>query len=209
MVDNGTNSDWLVVGDSHQARMLQFHKKNGVDTISISGGQINHCFSVLRKLNLRNFSTIFVLAGGNDIAKLGKKVCGIVDEMRKLIQFVHSINANCRIFTGTAVPRGCGPDNGNVYIERMEMMDGMMRKFSPRHHHFLSDTFIAEPGLKGGPVSIMGEFYVGDRVHFNERGVAKYSELMAFVFHAANIEVFFDREEIRMRDIFRVVFWKF
>ena len=208
-VENWNDAGWVTVGDSHQSRMIPFNAKNGIDTIAVSGGQISHCHDVLRKIDLRGVSTLFLLTGGNDVAKMGKKMCGIVEEFKRAIQYVSSVNKNCQVITGTVIPRGCGPDGGDHFIERMEYLDKLMKKFSPKHHHFLSDLFVGDPGLKGGPVSVMGEFYTNDKVHLNEKGVAKYAELMSFVMHAANVEIYKGREELRVRENFRVVFWKF
>ena len=203
--------NWLMITDSHGALMMDKMERQGVNTVVISGGGIDHANEYLKKNDYfrGRMDAIFVILGGNDINRRDVKITELADRFESLVTRIISANKGCKVVTGTAIPRADAADKGDHFINRVELFDKKMGKRGWNHHHFLHDCFVGDLREWKGPIGIREELYVGDKVHLNLGGRDLLGRILAFVLDSVNRDNYKGRAEFPYNRSFRAVLWKF
>ena len=202
---------WLVVTDSHGSLMMDTLERHGVNSIVIHGGGIDHANEYLKRNDYfrGRMNGIFLLIGGNDVARGDVKISDLADRIESLVTRIVSANAQCKVVTGTIIPRADAKDSGDHFINRVELLDKFMGKRGWLHHHYLSDGFVGDVKRWKGPVGVREELYMADRVHLNLGGRALYERMLGFVLDGVNRDCYKGRAEFPYNSSYRSILWKF
>ena len=204
---------YLIIGDSHVARLSQWMKKNGVDSISVSGGGVRHVREILEMLQYGKgrYSAIMLAVGGNDLC-MGMNPAVLVEKISEMVRLICEKNPGCIAVTTPILPRI--PDrrelvkSGEWFLQMVTSYDNLLQKAGYWHHNWCSDLFVAEDQ---GKITLPRlELYALDKVHLNNRGVALYWELFKFCLDSVNFLKWSERKRFPVgEDGFRTVFWSF
>ena len=203
---------YLIIGDSHVSRLSQKMMKNGVDTISVSGGGVRHVREIMEILQygLGRYSAIMLAIGGNDLCR-GMKPAVLVEKISEIVRLICEKNPGCIAVTTPVLPRI--PDkwelvkSGEWFLQMVTDYDNLMVKAGYWHHNWCTDLFVAEDKDKVTLPRL--ELYEGENVHLNARGVALYWELFKFCLDSVNFLKWSERKRFPVGDGFRSVFWSF
>ena len=204
---------YLVIGDSHVARLSQRMMKNGVDTISISGGGVRHVKEILDMLvyGLGRYSAIMIAVGGNDLCR-GMRPAVLVEKVAEMVKLISEKNPGCISITTPILPRI--PEkkelvkSGEWFLQLVTDYDNMLVKVGYWHHCLCSDFLVAED--KNGVTLPRLDLYELDNVHLNARGVSLYWELFEFCLDSVNFLKWSERKRFPVGNKgFRSAFWAF
>ena len=199
-----------MLGDSHVSMMDRFNASYGINSISVAGAGLVTLDAFLEKEQIfnRNVSALFLLCGGNDLAK-HKSPEWVVTVLKEIVEKIEKSNPKCLVVSGTIIPRQTDKLTGNTFVEKVEEVDKMVEKYANGHHHFVTDLLVGEPSQKTGEVGPRHPYFERDKVHLSGVGREEFRKLLAFVYDSVNLNRYGDRVELVQGRGFRSAFWKF
>ena len=197
---------WITIGDSHNQKLLQFFNSHGISAVAISGGWVRHGRKILRSnlVSIGKVTCFFMLLSGNDLSSK-KSVKSICADLCRMIKQIRATSEEALVITGTPVLRG----TTDAFICKAESLDSRISKYTPNHHHFVTDLFIGDPDLATGKVTPRLDLYINDHTHLGPNGLSAYKQLLNFVIESVNTSSFGERGWVDSFGVSRSVFFKF
>ena len=155
-----TKAKTLIIGDSIIKGINPKGLKTYVHCNGISGGTVETVTDQLSVYNLKNFDTVIISVGGNDVSN-GSDIEWAEDKYDQLIQLIKNANPDCLIVLCTACPRqDCDVTDFNDIIKTL----------SVEHKTSIVDMEQYFCDTDGNPVY---RYYGKDRIHLSPAGIRR------------------------------------
>ena len=180
--------------------------------ISVAGGGVRHVKVILEQLQYGAgaYSALVVMVGGNDVVK-GMRPAELVEQITGMVKETAERNPGCLFISSPILPRI--PDkkvlvkSGEWFLGVVDEYDELMVKAGYWHHHWCTDTYVAEKDHRGTLPRL--ELFEMDNVHLNEKGLELFQELLTFVIDGINFVRWTDRKNYTVGEGYRSLFWSF
>lgn len=150
----------LIIGDSIIKGINEKGLKKHVHSHGISGATTETVLDQLSLFDLKNFSTVIISIGGNDISN-GTNVEYVEEKYDQLIQYIQKINQDCKIVNCTACPR----QDCNV-----SELNSILRSLSDEYSTHLVDMEEYFYNQDGTPTL---RYYRKDKIHLSNAGIRR------------------------------------
>ena len=151
----------LIIGDSIIKGINEKGLNSNIHCHGISGATVETVLDQIQLFDLKNFSTIIISVGGNDISN-GSNLEYVEEKYDQLLRQIQAGNPDCQKVICTICPRqDCNTTE----------MNGLLRLLSIEHGATLVEMEKHFCGLDGNPTL---RYYGKDNIHLSKSGVRRF-----------------------------------